>query len=202
MTESVSFQEFPSVKDPATRKSKIIIGFIILLLIIVGILIGLYLLGARAKKIQLHVSPVPTPEATVVPTATPIASASATVSPSFGKKTSPTPSITVVPTRGKGASSGNSDRSRLQIAVLNGSGIPGAAKQMSSALSSLGYTVKTVGNADNFSYQGVTIKVTKNLGTSDLSLLKQDVTANASSATVSVVTDNTIAEDAEVIVGK
>ena len=201
MNEGVSFQEFPQALERSSKKSRIIVAFIILLLIAVGILIGLYLLGSRAKKPGSRVSPIPTPTITQAPSVSPTATVSATISPSPSGKMTATPKVTPTPGSSIIDKATGLDRSKLQISVLNGSGVPGAAKQISSSLANLGYTITSVGNADAFTYQGITIKIKKS-ASAYLPLLKKDVGANASNATITSTTDNTIAEDAEVIVGK
>ena len=93
------------------------------------------------------------------------------------------------------------DRSKLQIAVLNGSCIAGAAKGTSSHLNSLGYDVSKVDNADDFDYTGVTINIKK--GKSEyLPLIKKDLAENDSKVIITTKVDDTIDTDAEVIVGK
>lgn len=89
----------------------------------------------------------------------------------------------------------------LRVSVLNGSGVAGAANSTASTLRALGYSVVSTGNADRFDYTGITIKVKKEK--SDFSdLLKKDITASASAASVSASVDDTIPTDAQVIVGK
>src|SRR6185369_800473 len=133
------------------------------------ILVGLYFLGA-SKKGSIKAAPAATPTPTIV---------------------QQIPTATPTP--------GTLDRSKLNLVVLNGSGVAGAAKGISSRLGDVGYTVKKVGNAERFDYKGVTILVTKaKKGYGDL--LKKDLAGKADSITVTV--DDTISEDAEVIVGK
>lgn len=69
------------------------------------------------------------------------------------------------------------DRSKLSITVQNGSGTEGVAGKASAILKGLGYNVPTTGNADNYNYVGVTIKVKKE-NSNFLDLLKKDLSKN------------------------
>jgi hypothetical protein len=66
------------------------------------------------------------------------------------------------------------DRSNLSLIVQNGSGIEGVAGKAANILKAFGYNVVSTGNADNYNYQGVTIKVKNNKG-NFINLLKQDL---------------------------
>jgi hypothetical protein len=66
------------------------------------------------------------------------------------------------------------DRSKLSITVQNGSGIEGVAGKAAEILKELGYNVISTGNADNYDYPGVTIKVKKDQS-KFTNLLKQDL---------------------------
>lgn len=104
-----------------------------------------------------------------------------------------TPSPTVTPTP-------ELDRTKLKVSVLNGSGVAGAANKTAAALKELGY-VTTTGNADNYDYEGVSVKVKEDSnGIADL--LKNDLTEKASASAVTTSVDDTISTDAVVIIGK
>lgn len=66
------------------------------------------------------------------------------------------------------------DRSKLSITVNNGSGVEGTAGKAAAVLKEFGYNVLSTGNADNFSYKGVTIKIKKDKE-AFINLLKQDL---------------------------
>jgi outer membrane PBP1 activator LpoA protein len=66
------------------------------------------------------------------------------------------------------------DRSKLSVAVENGSGAEGTAGKAAKILQDLGYNVVSTGNADNFNYEGVTIQV-KDPQSNFVNLLKQDL---------------------------
>jgi hypothetical protein len=93
------------------------------------------------------------------------------------------------------------DRSKLSIIVKNGSGTAGTAGKGSEILKALGYNVVSTGNADNYSYKGVTIKV-KEAKKEFINLIKQDLekeyTITASSADLSPDSST----DATIIIGK
>ncbi|HZE86892.1 MAG TPA: LytR C-terminal domain-containing protein [Methylomirabilota bacterium] len=110
-----------------------------------------------------------------------------------------TPSPTQTPTAMPTPTPLPLERSTLQIAILNGSGVPGTAKSISSYLSSLGYTIKVVGNADRFDYRNITVKVKKEQR-AYLPLLQKDLSRKFSSVSASVSDD--ASADADVIVGR
>src|SRR5260370_13951941 len=62
----------------------------------------------------------------------------------------------------------------LSLVVLNGSGEPGVGQKMAAFLEKQGYTVKTTGNADNYSYVGITV-VTTQAKSSIVLLLEKDL---------------------------
>ena len=166
-----SFSEFPSYVERSSSKPKLLLIFVIVLILIIAALAGLYFLGA-SKNNQI-VQSIP-----AVPT------------PTSGQQlptTAPTQPIL--------------ERSDLKIAIKNGSGTAGAARGISSYLNGLGYSIGTIGNADKFTYTGITILVKKSKS-SYLEQLKKDILENDKNATISASIDDTITTDAEVIVGK
>lgn len=93
------------------------------------------------------------------------------------------------------------DRSKLSVVVQNGSGIEGVAGKAANILKELGYNIASTGNADNYDYQGVTIKVKKEKG-NFLDLLKKDL---SKVYTVSVSSSDLASDSptaAVVIIGK
>ena len=195
MSDSSPFREFPSYIERSPQRSRKIWIFAGVGIFIVLVLGGLYLLGSNVKKQQAldNTSPVAKnmPTTTPVPTLLPTSEPSvAALSPTGGGKKSPTPTKTP-----------EIDRSELKIAVLNGSGVAGAAKGTSSYLNGLGYTIKRVGNADNYTYKNITIRVNK--GKSEfLPILKADLEKNSETGSVSASLADVASADAEVIVGK
>lgn len=195
MSDNSPFREFPSYIDNSPRKSRKWMILSAIGLFILLSLAGLYLLGANTNKGKSmgNTSPVaknfpsPTQFPTSLPTTEPSVSAS-----------SPTPTGKKTPTPTPGSAT---DRSELKIAVLNGSGTAGAAKGVSSYLNGLGYAIKTIGNADNYTYKNITIRISKSKS-AFLPLLKKDLESNPKTSTVSASIVETASADAEVIVGK
>lgn len=189
MKDEAPFQDFPAYERQTKKgSSKGLVVLIVIILIIAGVVGGLFFLGQN-KKSQSKTSITPTQKPTVEPTATPTASASGTVTPT--KKVTPTPK----------SSSSSTERSDLNVTVLNGSGVVGAGKKVADYLAGLGYVIGSTGNADNFGYEGIIVKV-KQSKSNFQTLLKKDLASQASGSAVVVSVDDTISSDAQVIVGK
>ncbi len=93
------------------------------------------------------------------------------------------------------------DRSKLSVSVLNGSGKEGVAGKAANILKGHGYNVTSTGNADNYNYEGITIKVKKEK--SDfLNLLKKDLAKDYSVKASSSDLSSDSATDAVIIIGK
>ncbi len=186
MKDEVPFQDFPAYTEQSSNKGRGFIILLVIVLLIAAVVGGLYFLGNSKKSESKPVVTKTKPTPTHKPTETPSATASGSITPS-GKLT-PTPSGT----------SSKLDRTKLNIAVLNGSGVAGAANKTASELKSLGYTIGATTNADKFTYTGITILVKKS--EKDYGdLLKKDL---ASLGNVTVTVDDTIPTDAQVIIGK
>ena len=93
------------------------------------------------------------------------------------------------------------DRSKLSVTIQNGSGEAGVAGKGSDFLKTFGYNVTATGNADNFDFENVTIKI-KSTKSTYLSLLKNDLeeeyTVDASTSDL----ESGFSSDALVIIGK
>jgi hypothetical protein len=162
----------------APGKKKINKRFIYLVLaVLVIILVGfLYKMFGQSSKININQKPAivtQTPKETKAPTATP------TLAPS-------TKSL---------------DKSKLSITIENGSGEAGVAGKGSDFLKGLGYDVSSTGNADNYDYTGVTIKV-KASNSDYLSLLKKDLSQGYTVSAATSDLDDSFSSDALVIIGK
>ena len=182
MDNQSAFQGQPAYVQRTSNRRRLVIIFLVVLLLIIAALGALYLLGSSAKKTtQPPTAPIPT-AMTISATPTP-ASTSAQL----------TPTSAVTPT---GATT---DVSALNVSVLNGSGVAGAASQVATALKSAGYTNITTGNASVFTYTGITIHVKKN---SYLSAVEKAVSDAEPNAKITTGVDTTITPDIEVIVGK
>jgi|WetSurMetagenome_2_1015567.scaffolds.fasta_scaffold05022_8 hypothetical protein len=93
------------------------------------------------------------------------------------------------------------DRSKLSITVENGSGTEGVAGKAADALKTLGYNIVSTGNADNFNYQGITIKV-KSASGNFINLLKQDLSKDYAITASSSDLSSDSPTDALIIIGK
>ncbi len=188
MKDEVPFSDFPAYTEKSTNRGKAAGIFLIVVLLIAGAVGGLYFLG-NSKKTEQKAVIIPTIAPTEEPTEAPTSTPSGSITPSV--KLTPTPS----------ASSSKLDRSKLSVAVLNGSGVVGAGKKYSTYLSGLGYVVSLTGNADSFNYTDITVKVKK--AKSDYgALLKKDLASQASGSAITTTVDDSITTDATVIVGK
>lgn len=194
--ENTEFQS--TVLNKPAKKSKRPLFWFILLIVIILLLVfvGKKLIGSKNQKQQAPQT-TPTPTQTQLPTDTPPLSPTSQSTPSPKPTNTPTPKQAANPldkTTGL-------DRSKLSVAVQNGSGETGVAAKASDFLKNLGYNVVSTGNADNSGYTSVTVQV-KNAKSDYLSLLKKDLSANytvgASSSDLSASTS----ADAVVIIGK
>lgn len=200
--EGGSIQEYPAYLEKTTKRPGMVVIIAAVIVFIAIVLGGLYLVGALSGKKGSKVAALPTPTAAPIPTDTPVStiSASLTATPSAA-----TPTLKASPTAGKTTPAPSAattlDRSKLNIEILNGSGEKGAASSVSTYLSGLGYTIKSVGNADSFTYENITVKATKSKSVY-LSQLKKDLTDNFPSTTVTASVSDSLDADAVVIVGK
>ncbi len=96
---------------------------------------------------------------------------------------------------------GGIDRSKLSVVVENGSGIEGTAGKGGDILKELGYNVISTGNADNYNYEGVTIKVKKDKS-EFLELLKKDLSKDYAITSTSSDLDSNSPTDTLIIIGK
>jgi LytR cell envelope-related transcriptional attenuator len=181
MSEESPFQGQPQyVTVKTSHKKRWVIIFLVVLVLIITALGALYMLGSSVKH---PAPPIANPVPTAVPPATP------TPATSSASLTS-TPAVSNAPTV---------NSSDLQVSVLNGSGIPGAADKLASALKTAGYTHVTTGNANKFTYTGITVYVKKK---EYLAQVQQDIASLNATAKVTTGVDETIPGDVEIIVGK
>lgn len=219
------YQMFPAYTMRTKSRKGFFIILAVIFLLLGAVLAGLYLLGSPVnRKTAVLSEPTVTPIMTPLPTSSVSAvltgSLTGTVSdvnrsPALsGTSRSLTASDTIrYPTTPSGEISAidkatNLDRSKLGVAVLNGSGEAGAARGVSSYLEGLGYKILRVDNADVFTYNNLTVLVKKSKG-NYAGLLRKDLQANpsfaasnAAYASVSASISDDITNDAEVIVGK
>lgn len=164
------------------RHPSLIVILFVIVFVVVVILVGLYILGASTRNLDVRRQMTDVgSKGTVFIRPTVVQSVPA----------SPSAVVSMVPS--------GLDRSLLRIRVLNGSGLPGAASGISSYLSGLGYTVVSVGNADSYAYRNVTVLVKSNKS-SYAQFLKKDLQDKIASVSASL--SDSISSDAEVIVGR
>lgn len=93
------------------------------------------------------------------------------------------------------------DRSKLSVIVQNGSGIEGVAGKAAEILKEVGYNVVSTGNADNYNYKGITIKV-KSSQRKFIDLLKKDLAKDYIVKSTSSDLPSNSPTDALIIIGK
>lgn len=182
-TENIGFTSSPPQVGVKKKNSKLWI--IIVLAVILAV--GGYFIYSNSKKKE-ETKPVEVISPTEAPTAEPTqeASPSGTITPS----PSPRPTTGVV-----------SSAHDLSIQVLNGSGTVGAAGDVKSYLAGKGYKNLDTGNADNFDYTNVTVKI-KSSQSKFLSAIQDDLSAKYTLATGSGSLSANSDFDVAVIVGK
>ncbi|HKC14665.1 MAG TPA: LytR C-terminal domain-containing protein [Patescibacteria group bacterium] len=160
-----------------------------LLYLIAAVLVILILFFGVKKLIGGSKSPAPTPTPVAVETSTPTPTESAS------------PTATSSPTPNPVDKATGLDRSNLSVAIQNGSGTPGVAGTASDLLKGLGYNVTSTGNADNFGFTDVTVKV-KATKKNYLPLLIKDLSSKYTIGASSSDLSASSSADALVIVGK
>ncbi len=166
-----------------------------LIFLLVFVVIVLLLLGSRflSSSNQEDLSPTPSPTEFLLPTDTP--------TPSEEAELSETPTPSVKPTSNPVDKSSGLNRSQIKVAIQNGSGEAGVGAKASDYLKGLGYNVVSVSNADNYDYQGATVRVASTK--SDfLALLKKDLGFNYTVSNSSSDLSSSSSAEALVIIGK
>ena len=130
-----------------------------------------------------------------------LTSSSAKITPTLTPMQTPIPTPSVSPTPNPVDKATGLDRSNLSIIVQNGSGEEGVAGKAFDFLKSLGYSLKTSENADNFNYQDVVIQV-KPEDSDYLKLLQKDLGFNYKIGSTSADLPASFSADALVIIGK
>ncbi len=190
------YEAFPTYTTRSRNGNRFFLVFIIIFVLAAIILGGLYFLGSSensSKENSIVVRPTSKIEATATPL--PTSSASAVLTVSVTGVLTPAAKISSVDGTTK------LDRSKLAVAVLNGSGVAGAALGVSNYLEGLGYNIVKVDNANAFTYTNLTVQVKKSKS-GYAGLLKKDLEANPELASVSASISDDISNEAEVIVGK
>ena len=182
--------------NKAPKKSKRFLFLVVAIVIIIIIIFAApRFLGSKNNKESSKITPTPTEFQ--IPTDTP--------EPSLSEEPTSTPKPTNTPTPKPTSNPVDKatglDRSKLSVEVQNGSGEAGVAGKGSGILKDLGYNVASTGNADNFDYSNVTVKV-KSAKSDYLSLLKKDLSASYTIGSSSSDLSASSSADALVIIGK
>ncbi len=128
----------------------------------------------------------------------------AAISP-FAVKTSPVPSpspfVESSPvTESTSSSTPTLDKSSVKVKVLNGSGVTGKAATVKTLLESAGWTVGSIGNADNSDYKTTEVKV-KDSAKSFLDAIVRDLSDKYSAGPSSNSLEASDSADIVVVVG-
>lgn len=196
--EDSSFQspinQFNYSSPEMPKKPKKFIYVVILLVIVVGFFLTRSLFFGSSKNREVP-AVTPTPTEFQFPTDTPVPS----ISP-VDEAEKPTAAPTTKAVNPVDQSTGL-DRSTLSVEVQNGSGETGVAGKGADILTGFGYKISSKGNADNFDYIDVTIKV-KSTKTNFLALLKKDLGFSYTVGSTSADLSSDSTADALVIIGK
>ncbi len=178
--DTISFSP-PSTETPKKGKNRLLAVIVIAIILALG---GYYFYSRSQQKTKSKIEvTTPTPEPTAEPTEE--------VTPTAGPTQKPTPTV-------KGPVKVATD---MSLQVLNGSGEEGVASTAKEFLEGKGYTSIETGNADNFDYQGVTVRIKSSLE-KFLSTLQNDLKEKYTLASESGTLSEDALFDASVIVGK
>jgi len=185
----------PAINKSPKKSKRLLFLIVAIIIILIIIFAGNKFLGSKDNKENSEITPTPTEFQ--IPTDTP--------EPSPSEEPTSTPKPTATPTPKPSSNPVDKttglDRSKLSVEVQNGSGQAGVAGKGSGILKDLGYNVTSTGNADNFDYSNVTIKV-KSTKSDYLSLLKKDLSASYTIGSSSSDLSASSSADALVIIGK
>lgn len=191
--KAFTHQQYEPTQPYAPQKRRKFLPLFLVALVLLAIFFGARQFLSSRNNLEVVVTPTPTPIEEPTPTQEPEVEETPTPQPS----NTPTPKPTANPID----KATGFDRSELSIAVQNGSGEKGVASQASDFLKNLGYRILSIDNADNFSYEKITIEV-KQAKSGFLPLLKNDLSATYTIGTASATLSATSSADAIVIVGK
>ncbi len=170
------------IETKSTRGRNLIIAIVIILLLVGGYF------GYKSFKGSSS-SPTPTP---TIKQATPTPTEALTATPSSALTATPK----ATPTHGVVSSAHD-----LDIQILNGSGAVGAASGVKDFLAGKGYKHLETGNADNFNYQNVTVRI-KNSESKFLDDINTDLKEKYTLASGSGTLSADALFDVSIIVGK
>jgi hypothetical protein len=195
--EDSSFQspinQFNYSSQEMPKKPKKFVYVVIFLVVVGGFFLARNFFSANKQASTPEITPTPTEYQFPTDTPSPVISPAekteeVTVTPA-AKAVNPVDPLTRL------------DKSTLSIEVQNGSGEAGVAGKGADTLKEFGYKISSTGNADNFNYQDVTIKV-KSTKSRFLALLKKDLGFSYTVGSTSADLSSDSAADALVIIGK
>lgn len=118
-----------------------------------------------------------------------------------GKISSPTPSpVSISSPQSEASPTTDVDKAAADIRVLNGSGIAGKASAVKDFLEGLGWTVASIGNADNYEFENTQIRFKEGFEKYE-SVLKEDMSSDYSVATSDDPLESSDSADIEITVG-
>ncbi|MDP2649655.1 MAG: LytR C-terminal domain-containing protein [bacterium] len=181
------------IPSPQKLKKRNPLMFLIVFILIAGFSFFVYKQFFSGNNAPQKTETTPTPTEYQFPTDTPTQA----VSPSPTTEPSVTESPKVSPIDKKTGL----NRGDLSVEVQNGSGEALVASKMSDFLKGLGYHVVSIGNADNFNYENITVEVKLSFS-KYLNLLKSDLSSQYTVVTASTELSASSSADALVIIGK
>lgn len=191
--EDMNFEGI-SMQEGKTSSTLKLLLFMIITAAVLGLLIftaGSFFSGKNENE--------EIPQITILPTSAKDIESTLTAEPTpveDGVTPSVTPRVTI-----KLSPTTATNKISLSLEVLNGSGVKGAAGKLTTTLINAGYHVLKTGNADAFTYTGVTVKIKKSKETF-LKQLKKDLSAGNYLVTDSSSTqDEASTADAVIILG-
>ncbi len=185
----------PAINKSSKKSKRFLFLLVAIVVIIIIFFVGTKFFGSKNQKNNSKITPTPTEFQ--IPTDTPAPSPSGGPTPTPKPTASPTPKPASSPID----QATGLDRSKLSVEVQNGSGQVGTAGKAAGILKNLGYNVVSTGNADNYNYSNVTIKV-KSSVSNYLTLLKNDLSASYTIGSSTSDLSASSSADALVIVGK
>ena len=187
----------PAINKSSKKSKRFLFLVVVIVIILIIIFAGPRFFGSKNKKENSKITPTPTEFQ--IPTDTPVPSSAK--EPTSTPKPTNTPTPTSKPASNPIDKATGLDRSKLSVEVQNGSGEAGVAGKGAGILKDLGYNVTSSGNADNFNYSNVTVKV-KSAKSDYLTLLKKDLAASYTIGSSSSDLSASSSADALVIIGK
>lgn len=187
---SYSGSSMPSKKRISKRVALFGIFFVIILLLLGSVAYFVTSSKGESEENTTNITLPDEPESEIIQEETPTPE----------ETEAPTPSITKSPTK-SATKDEDTPASEGSVAVQNGSGESGVAATAADIIKNAGFSIATTGNADNFDYTDVTIRV-KSSKKSILSSLEDALSAKYTVGDTSTDLPESTNYDALVIIGK